>query len=137
MRFFLSALMVWMSIAHAAADDLSSLNKIIEITKMSKVRVTLEMQDANKQELLRFCKIMIEKLGACQMQVKGEEKKAVKAISTASGEIEGKQAHEFLSMIQKEFIDTVPGTKWESTTNFDMAQSPGKQRLKICRKGCD
>ncbi|MBI3714101.1 MAG: hypothetical protein HY253_14230 [Burkholderiales bacterium] len=137
MRFFLSALIVWMSIAQVAAEDLSSLNKIIEITKMSKVHVTLEMHDANKQELLRFCKIIIEKLGTCQMQVKGDEKKAVKATSTASGEIEGKQAHEFLSMIQKEFVDTVPGTKWESTTNFDMAQNSGKLSLKICRKGCD
>lgn len=137
MRFILGALMVWMSIAQASAEDLSSLNKIIEITKMSKVHVTLEMHDANKQELLRFCKIMIEKLGTCQMQVKGDEKKAVKATSTATGEIEGKHAHEFLNMIQKEFVDTVPGTKWESTTNFDMAQSPGKLSLKICRNGCD
>lgn len=71
------------------------------------------------------------------MQVKGEEKKTVKATSTASGEIEGKQAQEFLSMIQKEFVDTVPGTVWKSTSNFDMAQGPGKLSLKICRKGCD
>lgn len=137
MRFLLSAFIVWMSITHAWADGLSSLNKIIEITKVSKVHVTLEVHGANEQELLRFCKIMVEKLGDCQMQVKADEKKTIKAISSATGEIEGKQAHEFLIMIQKEFIDPVPGTKWEFTTHFDMAQSPGKLRLKICRSGCD
>lgn len=137
MRFILGVLMVWMSIAQAAAEDLTSLNKIIEITKMSKVQIRLEMHDENEQELLRFCKIMAEKLGDCQMQIKSDEKKTVQAISIGTGEIEAKQSYELFNMIQKEFIDAVPGTKWNFTTHFGTDQSLGTVRLKICRKSCD
>lgn len=137
MRFILGALMIWMSIAQAAAEDLTSLNKIIEITKMSKVQIELELQDPKETALVQFCKTMAEKLGNCQIHIKGQEKKRLQTGATSSGEIAANQTPEFLSLIQKELIDAVPGTKWNFTTQFDTSQSVGKVRLKICRKGCD
>lgn len=137
MRFILGALMVWMSIAQAAAEDLSSLSKIIEITKMSKVQIELDLHDSSESALAQFCKTMAEKLGNCRIQIEGHEKKSLQSLATSSGEIDAKQTREFLNMIQKEFIDAVPETKWKFTTQFGTSQSVGKVRLKICRTRCD
>lgn len=137
MRFILGALMIWMSIAQAAAEDLTSLNKIIEITKMSKVQIELELHDANETALVQFCKTMAEKLGNCQIHIEGQEKKRLQTSATSSGELAANQTPEFLSLVQKELIDAVPGTTWNFTTQFGTSQSVGKVRLKICRKSCD
>ncbi len=137
MKMFLGALMMWMSTALAYAGDLNVMNSFIELTKVSKVQVKLEMHDVNQQGLVEFCKAIAEKLGSCQILIRGEAGKTIQASSKASGEIEAKHARELLSAIQKNFIDTNPSAKWELDVDVKSDEDTGTVRLKICKAGCD
>lgn len=136
-RLFLGALLMWMSTARAYAGDLNVVNSFIELTKVSKIQVKLELHDVNQQCLVEFCKAIAEKLGNCHIQIRGDASKTIQSTSKASGEIEAKHARELLGFIQKNFIDTNPSAKWELDVDVKSSKDTGTVRLKICRAACD